>query len=280
MNHADRWGRGLNWPPLVWLIFLHAGVLAAPFFFTFKGILLGFVLYAITGGFGISIAFHRYFTHRSFKTYKLIRWMLAIVGNLAGEGPVIHWVAVHRKHHAHSDKEGDPHSPFHGKWWSHLLWFLPWMSKEEEHELHERWTRDLLSDGFLRFLNSSYMVWHICLGLSLYFVGWFFWDHFTAVSFLLWGMAVRMVFLLHATWAVNSATHLWGYKNYETRDNSRNLWWVALITFGEGWHNNHHAHPAAANFGHHRWWEIDIAFITILLMEKLGLAWQVRRKFS
>lgn len=278
MNHADRWERGFNWPPLLLIVLLHAGALAAPFFFTFKALVLAVVLYAITGGFGISIGFHRYFTHRSFRTYRPICWFLAIIGNLAGEGPLIHWVATHRKHHAFSDEEEDPHSPMHGKWWAHLLWFLPWMSKEEQLELHRRWTQDLLRDRVMRLLNSSYMVLHLALGVLLYFLGWFFWDHYTAISFLLWGVALRTVCLLHATWAVNSATHLWGYKNYETRDNSRNLWWVALITFGEGWHNNHHAHPAVANHGHHRWWEIDVSYLTIRLMEKLGLAWRVRRK--
>ncbi len=160
-----------------------------------------------------------------------------------------------------------------------MLWFLPKESAESGEALHRRWAPDLLKDPVIRFLDRTFIVWHLLLGGILFAVGASVWDRYTGWSLVVWGMFVRLVYVLHATWFVNSATHLWGYRNYETTDHSRNLWWVAALTFGEGWHNNHHAHPRMARHGH-RWWEIDLTWCTIWLMERVGLARHVVRQPS
>lgn len=273
----DRWASGIDWPIAGWIAFLHAGALAAPFFFSWQGVVAVVVLGWISGGLGICLGYHRLFSHASFNTYRPVRWLIALFGVLAGEGPVIHWVAVHRKHHAMSDKEDDPHSPRDGFWWSHVQWIFPRLSREEVSELHERYAPDLLRDPVLRIFEKTFLLWHWALGFALFALGYFVWDARIAWSLVIYGIFLRLVLVLHSTWFVNSATHVWGYRNYETRDDSRNLWWVALLTFGEGWHNNHHAFPRMATAGH-RWWEFDVTYRTIRLMEKLGLAWNVVRR--
>lgn len=276
---ASRLADGVDWPTAGWLIVLHTGALAAPFFFTWKGLALCLVLWWLTGGIGICLGYHRLFSHASFVAAKPVRWFIAWLGGLAGEGSALQWVANHRKHHVYSDQPDDPHSPLDGPWWSHMLWFLPRQSPESCVALHKRWAPDLMKDPVIRFLDRTFIVWHLLLGGALFAVGAGLWDHYTGWSLLVWGMFVRLVYVLHATWLVNSATHLWGYRNYATSDHSRNLWWVAALTFGEGWHNNHHAHPRMARHGH-RWWEIDLTWCTIWLMERVGLARHVVRQPS
>jgi stearoyl-CoA desaturase (delta-9 desaturase) len=183
-------------------------------------------------------------------------------------------VAVHRKHHAFSDKEGDPHSPRDGKWWSHIGWLAPRMGKPYYEAVYKRYAPDLLKDPVFRFLDQTFLLWHILLGVAMFAVGHFVWDTYTGISFVVYGMFLRMVWVLHVTWFVNSATHIWGYRNYETTDDSKNLWWVGLLAYGEGWHNNHHAYQRMAKHGH-KWWEFDATYMAILAMEKVGLAWDV-----
>lgn len=277
--NAARWSEGVDWPVAFWIGLLHVGALAAPFFFTWKGLLLAAVLSWITGGLGICLGYHRLLSHASFGTWKPLRWLIAWIGQLAGEGSAIQWVATHRKHHALSDLEGDPHSPLDGPWWSHALWFLPRMQAETRDELHARWAPDMVRDPMYAFLDRTFLFWHLALGAALYAWGHLAWGAYTGWSFVVYGMFVRLVYVLHATWLINSATHIWGYRNYETTDHSKNLWWVALLTFGEGWHNNHHAHPRMARHGH-RWWELDLTYGVIWLMERVGLAWNVVRTRS
>lgn len=269
-----RWSNGVDWPVFAWIAFLHAGVLAAPFFFTWKAVGLFVGLWWITGGLGICLGYHRLLTHGSFQTSPFMRRLIAMFGLLAGEGSPLMWVATHRKHHAFSDQDGDPHSPKEGALWSHVLWLFPGDEEGSQDRLFNRYAPDLMKDPFMPFLHRTFMIWHWVLGFALFFTGWYFWNAYTGWSFVFWGIFLRLVFGLHATWLVNSATHMWGYRNYETTDDSRNLWWVAALTFGEGWHNNHHAAQRVAHYGH-RWWEIDPTFYTIRLMEKLGLAWKV-----
>jgi stearoyl-CoA desaturase (delta-9 desaturase) len=140
----------------------------------------------------------------------------------------------------------------------------------------QTYARDLLKDPFFRMLDKTFLFWHIGLAAAMLAFGWCCWDLRTGVSLLVWGMFLRLVYVLHITWLVNSASHMWGYRNYETKDDSRNLWWVGLLAFGEGWHNNHHAFPARAAHGH-RWWEFDVTYLAIRAMERLGLAWKVVR---
>jgi stearoyl-CoA desaturase (delta-9 desaturase) len=273
-NLADNNRTLIDWPTLTWIGVLHVGALLAPFVFTWQALVLTVVLHWLTGGIGICLGFHRYFTHASFQTTRWMRWLLAWLGGLAGEGSAIDWVANHRKHHAHSDLPGDPHSPLDGKWWSHVFW-LAWRYPREEQEAHiAHWAPDMNRDPILQFMKTTFLLWHFVLGGALYALGYAMGGQPMAVSFLVWGIFVRLCFVLHATWFVNSASHIWGYRNYVTTDQSRNNWWVALLTYGEGWHNNHHAFPRMAAHGH-RWWEIDLTFAVIRLMQWCGLAWDV-----
>jgi sn-2 palmitoyl-lipid 9-desaturase len=271
-----RWTNGLDWPAVIWLAAVHILALAAPFFFTWKAVGLLFLLGWITGGLGVCLGYHRLLTHGSFKTFPWMRRLLALLGTLAGEGPPITWIAVHRKHHQHSDAKGDPHSPQDGGWWSHMLWLFPRPRDPDWRQMRDRYGKDLLKDPFMRFLDKTFLPWHFVLGGILLAFGWCFWDLYTGISFVIWGSFLRLVWVMHVTWCVNSASHMWGYRNYETKDQSRNLWWVGLLAYGEGWHNNHHAFPGRARHGH-RWWEIDLTYAVICLLERCGLAWQVLR---
>jgi len=274
--NPDRWSNGLDWASVFWIGLVHAGALAAPFFFTWKGLLAFFVLGWLTGGLGICLGYHRLLTHRSFQTFLPIRRALALLGALAGEGPPITWVAVHRKHHRYADKQGDPHTPRDGAWWSHVLWLFPRPRHPQWQQMIERHAKDLLKDPFMRLLDKTFLVWHCALGLALFMLGWLAWDVYTGLSLLVYGTFLRLVYVMHVTWLVNSASHIWGYRSYDTRDDSRNLWWVGLLAYGEGWHNNHHAFPARARHGH-RWWELDMTYMIIRSMESLRLAWNVMR---
>jgi fatty-acid desaturase len=274
MHPREWYPKGVCWSIALWLIAIHVGALAAPWFFTWEGLILALGLHWLTGGIGVCLGFHRLFTHRSFATYAPIRWVIALIGGLSGEGSVIDWVANHRKHHALSDKEGDPHSPLDGAWWSHAFWLARTRTLEERDAHWAKWAPDLLKDRSLRFLDATFLVWQFAFAGLLYGAGYWLGGTFMACSFLVWGMFVRLTMVLHSTWFVNSASHMWGYKNYDTTDDSRNNWWVALITYGEGWHNNHHAYPRMAQHGH-RWWEVDVTYMTILLLKRLGLAWDI-----
>lgn len=270
---TDHPSGGLVWPTVIWVVLLHVGAVASLFCFTWVGALTAVVLFWLTGSIGICMGYHRLFAHRSFKAHAAVRWCLAIIGTLGGEGSPLFWVASHRKHHQYSDEEGDPHSPKDGFWWSHVLWLFPRRDVHSE-TTFQRYAKDLLQDPFHRFMHATFIHWHLLLGLGMLAAGWAAWDVRTGISLVLMGMFLRLTCVLHVTWLVNSASHLWGYRNYETRDNSRNLWWVGLLAFGEGWHNNHHAFPRRARHGH-RWWEYDLTYLTICLLERLGLVWDV-----
>ncbi len=273
---------GMNWPIVIWIAIVHVMAIAGLFFFSWPAFITCVVLAFATGSFGVCMGYHRLLTHQSFKTYRPIRWLLAFLGGLSGEGSALTWVAQHRKHHAYSDHDGDPHSPKDGGWWSHLLWFMPDFGKKWHKDLLARYAPDMVKDKVMVVLHHMFLPSHFALGIGLFLFGYFgptSWGLGTAwagASMLFWGLGVRMVYVLHITWFVNSATHLWGYRNYETSDDSRNLWWVGILAWGEGWHNNHHAYQRVASMGH-RWWEIDMTYWVILTMEKLGLAWDVVR---
>jgi stearoyl-CoA desaturase (delta-9 desaturase) len=265
---------GPNYPVIFWLTLLHLGALAAPWFFSWQAVALAVALYWLTGSMGVCLGYHRLLTHGAFQTYKPIRWTIALIGGLSGEGSAIDWEANHRKHHAHSDHDGDPHSPRDGAWWAHMFW-LGWAIHGDELEAHlTRWAPDLAKEPAMRWLGMMFIPIHILSGVALLVAGYWLGGTALASSFLVWGLFVRLVLVLHATWLVNSAAHIWGYRNYDTTDDSRNNWMVALVTFGEGWHNNHHAYPRMARQGH-RWWELDPTFGVIRLMQWTGLAWDV-----
>jgi len=269
----DRWS-DLDWPVVVWIGGVHLAALAAPFYFTWSGLAICLVLYWVTGGLGVCLGYHRLLTHGSFQTSAPMRFLFAWLGGISGEGSAVTWVANHRKHHVFSDQEGDPHSPRDGGLWSHMLWLFPSHTAEELAAHSKRWAPDLVKDKGVLFLHNTFLLWHFLIGGALLASGWLLENKVTGISWLIWGLAVRMVIVFHVTWFVNSASHMWGYRNYETTDDSRNLWWVGLFAFGEGWHNNHHAHQRMAAHGH-RWWELDPTYWVIRLLESLGLAWGV-----
>ena len=266
--------RGIDWPIVFWMALLHLGALAAPFTFTWQGLVVALVLAWLSSGVGIALGYHRLLSHRSFATSRPVAWLLAWLGGLAGQGSAIHWVANHRKHHALADRVGDPHSPLDGPLWSHMFWFVPRFSAEDYAKHNRRWAPDLARDPVLAFLDRSFIVWHLLLAAVLFGLGYWSGGPSLAWSCLAWGMSVRLVYVLHTTFLVNSATHMWGYRSYATPDQSRNLWWVALLSYGEGWHNNHHAYPRMARHGH-RWWEFDTTYAAIRLLERVGIVWNV-----
>jgi stearoyl-CoA desaturase (delta-9 desaturase) len=233
---------------------------------------VGLFLYFITAT-GVNVGFHRLLTHRSFQTPKPVEYFLTVLGSLAGQGGVMQWVATHRVHHAHSDEAGDPHSPRDGAWWAHMLWWMPYDHVLDVASQRLRYVRDLAKDPVHRFLDHCQVPLTLLLALSLYGLGEA-WDG-VGLSWLVWGIFVRMTVTYHVTWLVNSATHMWGYRTYKTKDHSTNLWWVALLSLGEGWHNNHHAFPRSARHGL-RWWELDVTYWTIRLMALVRLARRVQ----
>lgn len=259
---------GVNWSNVIFLIVAHVAAVAALFFWSWSAVIAGVVLYWVGGSLGIGMGYHRLLTHRGYKVPKPVEYFLAICGTLALEGGPIQWVVTHRIHHAHADRAGDPHTPRDGGWWAHVGWILWGTAQNHEPATLARYAPDLIKDPFYRWLNRFYYLPLLVVGIALFvFGGW---------GVLLWGVFLRLTLALHATWLVNSATHLWGKRRFETDDDSRNSWWVALLSFGEGWHNNHHAHPTSARHGLH-WYEIDINWIGIRALQLLGLAHSIKR---
>ncbi|MEX1016702.1 MAG: fatty acid desaturase [Phycisphaeraceae bacterium] len=263
---------GIDWPIAIGLGVLHVGAVAALFYFSWSALVVAAVLYWVTGGLGVTLCYHRLLTHRSFKTPKWFEYLLTCFGCLAWQGGPVTWVGTHRLHHKHSDTDDDPHTPRHGFNWAHMFWT---MLKEPEGQPAADAAKDLLRDPGHRFLNRFFWLPPIVLGLLL-FAGGSLAAHYmglntSGLSWLLWGLGARTVVVYHATWFVNSATHTWGYRSHETDDDSTNLWWVALLSFGEGWHNNHHAQQRSAAHGM-KWYEFDITYLTIRLLAKVGLA--------
>lgn len=255
--------QNLNWPTTIALILLHAGAIAALFMFNWRDVLIAVFMYWLATGLGISMGYHRLHTHRSYQVPLWLEYFFAFCGVMTLEGGPIFWVAVHRLHHQNSDQPGDPHSPREGAWWSHVGWILLGETKHNNTRMMSKYAPDLAKHKFYQWLNNYHWVPVVVLAaIMLAAGGW---------SLMLWAMCFRIVFGLHATWLVNSATHMWGARRFATRDDSRNTWWVALITFGEGWHNNHHAHPTSARHGL-AWYEFDISWIQIKLLKLLGVA--------
>ncbi len=259
--------RELNWTNIAIVSVFHAGAFAALFAFTWPAVAVAAFTWWVTGSLGIGMGYHRLLTHRGYKTSKPVEYFLTICGALALQGGPLDWVATHRIHHAHTDGPGDPHTPRDGGWWAHVGWVLNRSGQHREQEVLDRYVPDLTKDKFHVWLNEYYWLPIVALGLALAAIGGW--------PFVLWAIFFRVTYGLHATWLVNSATHLWGKQRFETGDDSRNSLWVALLTFGEGWHNNHHAYPTAARHGM-TWYEIDINWWGIRTLELLGLAKSVK----
>jgi stearoyl-CoA desaturase (delta-9 desaturase) len=258
---------GINWDTAIFMGLFHLGAVAALFMFSWQASVVALVLWWITASLGVGMGFHRLLTHRGYKTPKLVEYFLTVCGTLAFEGAPINWVVTHRIHHAHTDAPGDPHTPRDGGWWAHMGWILKGTGQQYDKSVKARYAPDLVGDNIHVWINRLYWVPLVFLGLALLlFGGW---------SFLMWGIFFRVTLNLHATWLVNSATHMWGRRRFATKDDSRNNWWVALVTFGEGWHNNHHAHPTSARHGL-AWYEIDLNWWGIRTMQFLGLAKSIK----
>ncbi|MDA0182894.1 acyl-CoA desaturase [Solirubrobacter phytolaccae] len=243
-----------------------------------------FVVFYVATALGVTVGYHRHLTHRSFKTKRWVRVTLSVCGSGAVEGPVISWVADHRKHHAFSDQEGDPHSPHvgHGGGWRGTLAGLVhahmgWLFVHDQRGKRSRYAPDLLADPALRFVDRTFLLW-VILGFALPFaLGFALGGTLAAgLSGLLWGGAVRMAVLHHVTFSINSLCHTFGRRRFATSDESRNLAWLALPSMGEAWHNNHHAFPTSAAHGL-RVWEVDPSALLIRALEATGLAWDVQR---
>ena len=255
--------KGIKWNATVFIVLFHLGAIAAFFMFNWKALAVSLLLWWMTASLGVGMGFHRLLTHRGYKTPRLVEYFLTVCGTLALEGGPIYWVVTHRIHHAHADAAGDPHTPRDGWWWSHVLWVLWGTGQQYDQATVAHYAPDLLQDRFHVWLNRLYWVPLVLLGLGLLAIGGW--------PYLMWAIFFRVTFNLHATWLVNSATHMWGSRRFSTHDDSRNSWWVALLTFGEGWHNNHHAHPTSARHGL-AWYEIDLNWYGIRVMQFLRLA--------
>jgi stearoyl-CoA desaturase (delta-9 desaturase) len=241
------------------------------------------IVYLITG-LGVTVGFHRLFTHRSFATTPWMRGIFAAMGSMAIEGPVISWVADHRKHHAFADQPGDPHSPHvdHGVGWRGALRGLlhahmGWLFIHNQRGARQRYAPDLVADPVVSWVDRTFVLW-VLSGLGAAFgLGWLIGGTLTAaLTGLLWGGAVRILVLHHVTYSINSLCHFFGRKRFDTGDESRNLAWLSFLSLGEAWHNNHHAFPTSAAHGL-RWWELDLSSAVIRGLERVGLAWDVVR---
>jgi stearoyl-CoA desaturase (delta-9 desaturase) len=232
----------------------------------------------LVSAFGITIGYHRLLTHRAFDTPRPVRYALAIMGQTAVQGPVIDWVADHRKHHAFTDEDGDPHSPhghgggfkgaLHGLYHAHVGWLFKTQGRADR----RRYARDLMDDPVMKRISKSFLP-NAALGLVLAFaLGLAITGRVSGgLTALLWGGLVRIFFLHHVTWSINSVCHFFGRRRFAVDDHSTNVFWLALPSLGESWHHNHHAFPRSAHHGM-RWWEIDVSGLIILAMKRLGLA--------
>jgi stearoyl-CoA desaturase (delta-9 desaturase) len=256
-----------------------------PWLFSWSGLAWAVAGLYLFGTLGVNVGYHRLLTHRGFACPRWLEHGLSVLGACCWQGSPMAWVAAHRMHHQHSDEPGDPHSPRTGFFWSHMGWFLIYDPAVYNLETYSRYARDLFRDRFYkqlekprhwRALHRAQWAAFLLAGAG---VGGLTTGSLTGalqlgLSWLVWGVILRTVAVWHITWSVNSVTHLWGYRNYETRDDSRNNWVVGLVSNGEGWHNNHHADPRCPSHGR-RWWELDVSYLTIRALGLVGLATDV-----
>jgi len=276
--------RRVDWPAAIWVLGNHILALLAlvPWLFSWTGVALAIVGLYVFGSLGISLCYHRLLAHRGFRVPKWLEHTFAVLGFCCLQDSPARWVAIHRRHHEHADEQPDPHSPLVNFFWGHTGWILVENGELSRLGLFDRYARDILRDPFYKRLERNlWRVWIILLSWTVFFFGGLAASLSMGgsvaeatqfgLSLLVWGVFVRTVVVWHQTWAVNSITHMWGYRNYATDESSRNNLLVGYFSNGEGWHNNHHADPRSAKFGH-RWWEIDTTWLTIRLLGMLGLA--------
>ena len=257
--HTD----AIHWHTVFFVAAFHVLAIIALFTFSWQNLAAAFITWWIAGSWGVGLGFHRLLTHRGFTVPRWLMRFMATCGTLAVQSGPISWVTTHRIHHAFTETDRDPHSPRNGTYWAHIGWIFRGPAQSHPLAVRQRYSPDLLKDGYLRFLDNYYYVTSIVVGLVLLAIGG-------------WGMALCGIFLRtvigwHFTWLVNSATHIWGSRRFDTRDDSRNNALIAAVTFGEGWHNNHHAYPRSARHGL-TWMEFDVNWVQLRILEKLGLA--------
>jgi stearoyl-CoA desaturase (delta-9 desaturase) len=251
------------------LAVIHLGAFAVflPNTFSWGALVVGLTLFYLTGAFGITLGFHRLLTHRSLKLVKPLEYAVAILGTLAFQGGPIDWISTHRAHHAHTDRAGDPHDVNRGLLWAHIQWMYRYNEARLTKAEQMRLAPDLARDRFYVFLDRTYVIWQVLLAIVLFAIGSWPW--------VIYGIFARLVATYHVTWLVNSAAHRFGYRTYRTGDKSTNSWWVAVLAWGEGWHNNHHAFPFSARHGL-RWYEVDATWIAIRVLVALRLAREIK----
>jgi fatty-acid desaturase len=257
----------INWVTIVPIVIFHILAIGAFFTFSWSNLIAFAIMWWLTGSVGVGLSFHRQLTHRSFYTPKWLERLLAVFGSMALQGSPNDWVTTHRIHHAFCETDKDPHSPRHGTYWAHMGWVTKGTSQDNSLEVEKRYIPDLLKDKFLVKLSKYWYMPTITAAVILALIGGF--------SMVIWGIFLTTVLGWHFTWFVNSVTHVWGSRRFETRDDSTNNGWVAAVSWGEGWHNNHHAYPTSARHGL-TWREIDLNWIQIKILEKLGLASRVK----
>lgn len=267
LKHDKTLSEPVNWGTTAFMVALHLGALSAVFFSTWKALALCVAMAWVAGSLGIGMGYHRLLTHRGYRTPKWLECFLTACGTLALEGGPIAWVATHRIHHQNTDRQGDPHSPRDGGFWSHMGWILTGQAMHRDRSELLAYVPDLRKDKFHLWISRWHVAPSVVLAVVFYVIGGWPW--------VFWGVFVRTVVSLHFTWLVNSATHMWGTQRFDTGDDSRNSFWVAFLTFGEGWHNNHHAQPQSARHGF-RWYEIDVNWYGIWVLRTLGLAWDIK----
>jgi stearoyl-CoA desaturase (delta-9 desaturase) len=259
--------QSINWKNLAIVITFHFLAIPALFMFSWKNVAVMLVGNWIVGSLGVGLGYHRLLTHRSFKAPKWLEYTLTTFGAMAIQDDAPKWVATHRIHHQFVETDKDPHSTKPGFFWAHMGWILKGTAQDHDEATLKRYVPDLLKDKFHVLLAKYYYIPLVLSGFVLFAIGG--WE------LVLWGVFARVVVGWHSTWFVNSATHFFGKRRFATEDDSTNNAWVAILTFGEGWHNNHHAQPTSARHGL-KWYEFDMNWLTIRLFEKLGWAKQIR----
>ncbi|BBL86133.1 Stearoyl-CoA 9-desaturase (chromatophore) [Paulinella micropora] len=267
--HQRKWKMGTT----SFMLIMHIGAVFAllPRFWSIQGVFVLLLLYWATV-IGVTLGLHRLVAHRSFLTPKPVERLLVLMGALACQSGPIQWVGLHRHHHKFSDQPNDHHDAGRGLWWSHSEWMLHDIPALQE---LDRFAGDLQADPFYRWLDRWFLLLQLPLAILVYWYGELSDVHGGGLGLILWAIPLRLVLVYHVTWLVNSATHAFGYRNFDCPDLSRNCWWVAILSFGEGWHNNHHAYPYSARHGL-RWFEFDITWQHVKILKKLGLAKRIR----
>jgi fatty-acid desaturase len=261
----------IQWVTIGAVTTFHILAFAALFTFSWANLIAAVITWWIAGSWGIGMGYHRLLTHRGFKAPKSIEYFLSFCGTLGLQSGAINWVTTHRIHHAYTETDKDPHSPRNGTYWSHMGWIFRGTAQNQDEATQWRYSPDLMKDKVHVFMSKYYYVTPIIAAVILFVVGSFLSGGLLGgFTMVLWGIFLRQVIGWHSTWLVNSATHLWGSRRFETRDDSRNNGLIAALTFGEGWHNNHHAHPRSAKHGL-TWAEFDVNWVQIKFLEKLGL---------